>query len=383
MRSDVMKIMHLSDLHLGKRVNDFSMIDDQKYILKQISTIVMEENIDVVMLCGDIYDKSIPSVEAIALFDDFLCELHRLHTTVLIISGNHDSPQRLAFGSRFFQSSQIYVSSQFEGSIEQVTWKEDWGEVVFYLLPFVKPVYVNHLLNVQTNSYEECMKYLLSQTKMDLAKTNILLAHQFVSVNQKGPECSDSETASLGGIEQMDYHLFDAFDYVALGHIHKPQAMGREMVRYCGSLLKYSFSEANRSKSVPILEIQGPKQIKLSFQELRPLHDMREITCSMEALLKRQVELGNGQDYMHVILTDEEEIIDAIGKVRTIFPNVMQITLQNRRYAMQQQTKINEEELLQQTPLALFAQFYERQNNINLSDAQWKELEKIIQEVEQ
>lgn len=377
-----MKILHLGDLHLGKRVNEISMIEDQKFILDQIVTLVKEEKIDVILLCGDIYDKAIPTIEAIHLLDEFLEELSDLKVKVLMISGNHDSSERLSFGRNLFKRSNLYIASQFNQEIEKITIKEDGYNINFYMLPFVKPAYINHVLKIQTETYEECFKHLMEQVKINEDETNILLAHQFVTVGKNSPELSDSETSSLGGIDNIDYRLFDAFDYVALGHIHKPQAMGREMVRYAGSILKYSFSEIHKDKQATILTISKNKQISLSHHLLKPLRDMREMECSLESLLKRKCEIGNEEDYMHVILTDEEQILDAIEKVRTVYPNVMQISFKNRRHMMQYETiQMKENQIADQNPMELFEQFYKMQNHIDLDEKRAQMAISIFEEV--
>ena len=377
-----MKILHLGDLHLGKRVNEISMIEDQKFILDQIVTLVKEEKIDVILLCGDIYDKAIPTIEAIHLLDEFLEELSDLKVKVLMISGNHDSSERLSFGRNLFKRSNLYIASQFNQEIEKITIKEDGYNINFYMLPFVKPAYINHVLKIQTETYEECFKHLMEQVKINEDETNILLAHQFVTVGKNSPELSDSETSSLGGIDNIDYRLFDAFDYVALGHIHKPQAMGREMVRYAGSILKYSFSEIHKDKQATILTISKNKQISLSHHLLKPLRDMREMECSLESLLKRKCEIGNEEDYMHVILTDEEQILDAIGKVRRVYPNVMQISFKNRRHMMQYETiQMKENQIADQNPMELFEQFYKMQNHIDLDEKRAQMAISIFEEV--
>ena len=377
-----MKILHLGDLHLGKRVNEISMIEDQKFILDQIVTLVKEEKIDVILLCGDIYDKAIPTIEAIHLLDEFLEELSDLKVKVLMISGNHDSSERLSFGRNLFKRSNLYIASQFNQEIEKITIKEDGYNINFYMLPFVKPAYINHVLKIQTETYEECFKHLMEQVKINEDETNILLAHQFVTVGKNSPELSDSETSSLGGIDNIDYRLFDAFDYVALGHIHKPQAMGREMVRYAGSILKYSFSEIRKDKQATILTISKNKQISLSHHLLKPLRDMREMECSLESLLKRKCEIGNEEDYMHVILTDEEQILDAIGKVRTVYPNVIQIRFKNRRHMMQYETiQMKENQIADQNPMELFEQFYKMQNHIDLDEKRAQMAISIFEEV--
>lgn len=377
-----MKILHLADLHLGKRVNEMSMIEDQKYILDQIITLIKEESVEIVLLCGDIYDKSIPTIEAIHLLDEFLDQLSKMAIKVLMISGNHDSIDRLSFGKSLFTRSNLYIASQFENEIEKITVKENGITVNFYMLPFVKSAYISHIFQLQTDSYEECFRYLIEHTKIDEEETNILLSHQFVTANKKNPELSDSETSSLGGIDNIDFHIFDPFDYVALGHIHKPQAMGREMVRYAGSILKYSFSEIHMDKKATILTIDAKKEISLSFHPLKPLRDMREIECSLEELLKKQCEIGNQEDYMHVILTDEEQILDAIGKVRTIYPNVMQISFKNRRHMKQlESAQIKEDQISDQSPAELFEQFYKMQNHIDLDEKRLQMVLSVFEEV--
>ena len=377
-----MKILHLADLHLGKRVNEMSMIEDQKYILDQIITLIKEESVGIVLLCGDIYDKSIPTIEAIHLLDEFLDQLSKMAIKVLMISGNHDSIDRLSFGKSLFTRSNLYIASQFENEIEKITVKENGITVNFYMLPFVKSAYISHIFQLQTDSYEECFRYLIEHTKIDEEETNILLSHQFVTANKKNPELSDSETSSLGGIDNIDFHIFDPFDYVALGHIHKPQAMGREMVRYTGSILKYSFSEIHMDKKATILTIDAKKEISLSFHQLKPLRDMREIECSLEELLKKQCEIGNQEDYMHVILTDEEQILDAIGKVRTIYPNVMQISFKNRRHMKQlESAQIKEDQISDQSPAELFEQFYKMQNHIDLDEKRLQLVLSVFEEV--
>ena len=377
-----MKILHLADLHLGKRVNEMSMIEDQKYILDQIITLIKEESVGIVLLCGDIYDKSIPTIEAIHLLDEFLDQLSKMAIKVLMISGNHDSIDRLSFGKSLFTRSNLYIASQFENEIEKITVKENGITVNFYMLPFVKSAYISHIFQLQTDSYEECFRYLIEHTKIDEEETNILLSHQFVTANKKNPELSDSETSSLGGIDNIDFHIFDPFDYVALGHIHKPQAMGREMVRYAGSILKYSFSEIHMDKKATILTIDAKKEISLSFHPLKPLRDMREIECSLEELLKKQCDRKSQEDYMHVILTDEEQILDAIGKVRTIYPNVMQISFKNRRHMKQlESAQIKEDQISDQSPAELFEQFYKMQNHIDLDEKRLQLVLSVFEEV--
>ena len=377
-----MKFLHLGDLHLGKSLGDFDLIRDQKYILDQILEIVKNQSVDAVLIAGDVYDRAVPSEAATRLLDYFLCSLAESGVMTFMISGNHDSSERLSFGRNLFKRSNLYIASQFNQEIEKITIKEDGYNINFYMLPFVKPAYINHVLKIQTETYEECFKHLMEQVKINEDETNILLAHQFVTVGKNSPELSDSETSSLGGIDNIDYRLFDAFDYVALGHIHKPQAMGREMVRYAGSILKYSFSEIHKDKQATILTISKNKQISLSHHLLKPLRDMREMECSLESLLKRKCEIGNEEDYMHVILTDEEQILDAIGKVRTVYPNVMHISFKNRRHMMQYETiQMKENQIADQNPMELFEQFYKMQNHIDLDEKRAQMAISIFEEV--
>lgn len=378
-----MKILHLADLHLGKRVNEFSMLEDQRYILNQILDIVEEEAVEVVMICGDVYDKGIPPVDAIELLDDFLWKLAEKDCRTLMISGNHDSGDRLGFGKHLFQNSNLFIVSQFSGEIEKITIPCGNLPVNFYMLPFVKPVIVNQSLGIHTQSYQECLRYLIEHTKIDPEEMNLLMAHQFVTAGKENPELSDSETSSLGGIDNVDYRIFDPFDYVALGHIHKPQAMGRPQVRYSGSILKYSFSEIRKEKEVVLLHIEENKKMEMSFRKLKPLRDMREIKGTIRQLMEGEIRLGNQEDYVQVTLTDEEEILDAIGKVRTVFPNVMQICLENRRYARQQQIRAEEQDILHQDLLQLFAEFYKMQNNIELEEEEAEKIKTIFEEVRQ
>ena len=378
-----MKILHLADLHLGKRVNEFSMLEDQRYILNQILDIVEEEAVEVVMICGDVYDKGIPPVDAIELLDDFLWKLAEKDCRTLMISGNHDSGDRLGFGKHLFQNSNLFIVSQFSGEIEKITIPCGNLPVNFYMLPFVKPVIVNQSLGIHTQSYQECLRYLIEHTKIDPEEMNLLMAHQFVTAGKENPELSDSETSSLGGIDNVDYRIFDPFDYVALGHIHKPQAMGRPQVRYSGSILKYSFSEIRKEKEVVLLHIEENKKMEMSFRKLKPLRDMREIKGTIRQLMEGEIRLGNQEDYMQVTLTDEEEILDAIGKVRTVFPNVMKICQENRRYARQQQIRAEEQDILHQDPLQLFAEFYKMQNNIELEEEEAEKIKTIFEEVRQ
>ena len=374
-----MRLMHLSDLHLGKRVYEFSMYEDQKYILKQILEIAGEQKADAVLISGDVYDKPIPPAEAVQLFDDFLTALSDRKVPVYVISGNHDSAERLSFGARLMTQSSVFMSAAFHGTVQKYSLQDEYGTVNFYLLPFLKPTIVRQAYpEAEIGSYQEAVQYVLAQTPVEKSQRNVLLAHQFVT----GAKTSESEEILVGGLDNMDASLFDDFDYVALGHIHGPQKIGRETVRYCGTPLKYSFSEIRKDKQATILTISKNKQISLSHHLLKPLRDMREMECSLESLLKRKCEIGNEEDYMHVILTDEEQILDAIGKVRTVYPNVMQISFKNRRHMMQYETiQMKENQIADQNPMELFEQFYKMQNHIDLDEKRAQMAISIFEEV--
>ena len=324
-----MKFMHLSDLHLGKRVNEFSMFEDQDYILKKILTIIQEEKPDGVLIAGDVYDKSIPSVEAVGLLDDFLKKLAKAHIQTFIISGNHDSPERLAFAAELIEPSGIHISSAYDGKVRPISMQDDYGTVNIYMLPFVRPAHVRSVFPKEnTESYTEAIRTAISHMEIHEEERNLLITHQFVT----GAQRSESEEISVGGTDNVDASVFQAFDYVALGHIHGPQQMGRESIRYCGTPLKYSFSEAGHHKSVTVLELREKGNLKIRTVDLLPLHDMRELKGTYEELTNRKNYEGTAvDDYLHITLTDEEDILDAIGKLRVIYPNLMKLDYDNQR----------------------------------------------------
>lgn len=375
-----MKFVHLSDLHLGKRVNGFSMVEDQQYILEQILALVTQVRPDGALLAGDLYDKAVPSAEAVALLDDFLVRLSRL-CEVFLISGNHDSPERLAFGGRLMERSGVFVSPVYSGAVAPLTRQDAFGPVQLYLLPFVKPAHVRHCFpDLEINSYNDALAAVLSAMEVDPTQRNILVTHQFVT----GAAPCDGEDLSVGGTDQVDGALFDAFDYVALGHLHSPQAVGRESLRYCGSPLKYSFSEARQEKSLTVVEL-GPKgQVSVSALPLRPLRDMVELRGSYEALTYRGFYQGTAypESYVHITLTDEEDIPDAVRKLQVIYPYLMKLTYDNRRT---QAAGLGEdwEADEQQSPLELLEAFYAAQNGAAMDDAQRAYAQALLETLEE
>ena len=373
-----MKLIHLSDLHIGKRVNEVSMIEDQEYILHQILRIIKDEKADAVLLCGDIYDKSIPSAEAVTLFDDFLNRLALLQVTVLAISGNHDSPERLAFGNRLMEGAGIHISPVYDGSISPLQLTDAQGAVNFWLLPFIKPAHVKRYFPDEAiESYTDACRVAVAHMGVDTRARNVLLTHQFVT----GAVTCESEELSVGGSDNVDASVFEGFDYVALGHIHGPQNVGSNKIRYCGTPLKYSFSEAGHYKSVTVVELGEKGDLELHTAALTPLHDMRVIRGSFGEVTSKSFYEGTAtDDYLQVILTDEEDVPEAIGKLRVIYPNIMKLTYDNTRTRTHQMID-GAADVEQKTPLQLFGELYEQQNNQPMSEEQSRFVQELIESI--
>ena len=361
-----MKLFHLSDLHLGKRVNELSMLEEQEHILEQILGLAEQEHPDGIIIAGDVYDKNVPSVEAVKLFDGFLVEASRLDTELFIISGNHDSPERLSFASGLLDRSGIHLSRVFDGYVEPYELHDSYGTVKLWLLPFIRPVNVRHFFpDEEINTYTDALRKVIEEMKIDTSERNVIVAHQFVT----GAQTCDSETISVGGTDNVDSTVFSAFDYTALGHIHNAQNI-TDSVRYCGSPLKYSFSEAKRDKSVTIVELSEKGCLNLRTSLLTPIHDMRELRGSYDELtLRKNYEQTDTNAYVRITLTDEEDIPDASGKLRTIYKNLMKLDYDNTRTRTNGFAQLAEasEKL---TPQELFAELYEKQNNCPMSESQ-------------
>ena len=374
-----MKIIHLADLHIGKRVNEFSMIDDQKHILNQILEIIDNEKPDAVIIAGDVYDKQVPSIEAVELLDSFISDISKRKTTTFIISGNHDSAERLAFGSSLMAMGKIYISPVYNGKISKYTLKDDFGSANFYLLPFVKPSHVKRFFpDKKIESYTDAIKVVVDNLKLDTSEINILIAHQFVT----GASRTESEEISVGGLDNVDASVFEDFDYVALGHIHRPQKIGTERIRYCGTPLKYSFSEVNDTKSVSIIEINSKEDFNLRTIPLVPKRDMRKIRGTYEELTtKTSYENTNTDDYIHVTLTDEFNVTDAIQKLRVIYKNIMKLEYDNIRTRESRKINLDNMVIENKNPLEIFSEFYKLQNNKKMDDEQKKIIKKIMEEV--
>lgn len=373
-----MKLIHLSDLHIGKRVNEFSMIEDQIYILQQILEIIDSQAPDGVLMAGDIYDKTVPSAEAVEVFDDFLSGLAKRKLPVFIISGNHDSAERLAFASRIMRNSRIYVSPVYNGSIEPVTLTDQWGNVNLFMLPFIKPSQVKSIFpEEEIDSYTKAVGVSIRAMDIPLDQRNILLTHQFVT----GSARCESEEISIGGTDNVDAMVFAPFDYTALGHLHGPQQAGGEHIRYCGTPLKYSFSEAGHTKSVTILELKEKGSITINTVPLQPKRDMKKIKGTyMEVTGRPFYESLNREDYFHITLTDEEDIPDAVSRLRVIYPNLMKLEYDNKR-TRSSRDLVLADRTETESPETLFAEFYKKQNNQEMSIWQQEFTAKLIKEI--
>ena len=373
-----MKLLHLSDLHLGKRVNEFSMLEDQEYILEEILRVLDGEQPDAVLIAGDVYDKPVPPAEAVQLFDKFLTKLAGKNTQTFLISGNHDSSERVAFGARLMEGSGIHISPVYGGEVKPVELADEFGPVRVYLLPFVKPASVRRFFpEREIGSYTEAVAAAVDAMDLDPAVRNVLVTHQFVT----GASRSESEEISVGGSDNVDVSVFDGFDYVALGHIHGPQNIGSERVRYCGTPLKYSFSEVKHAKSVTIAELGKKGELTVRTVPLIPKRDLAEIRGTyMELTAKAFYEGKNREDYYHITLTDEEDIRDAVGRLRVIYPNLMKLDYDNLRTRLGGRVEAARQ-VEKNTPLELFAEFYRKQNNQDMSSEQASLVEGLIESI--
>ncbi len=377
-----MKLMHLSDLHIGKRVNEYNLMEDQKFILNKILGIIDETKPDAVLIAGDVYDKSMPSADAVELFDWFLSSIAGRKIPCLVISGNHDSPERIAFGSTIMSGQGIYMSPVFDGTIGKVTLTDDHGAVHIYRIPFVKPAHVRACYpDEAVESFDEAMASVLDKIQVDANERNVLMVHQFITGSGTEPERSESEAITVGGTDNINMKLFDAYDYVALGHLHKAQSVGRETVRYSGSPLKYSFSECRHEKSVTLVHLGRKGEVSIEKIPLIPIRDMREIKGPISEILSKDTYEGtNTDDYVRVILTDEDEVIDAIGQVKSVYPHVMRLEFDNLR-SRTVNTKTAADNIDEKSELSLFAEFYKLQNLVEPDDEKMAIVSEIFEKI--
>ncbi len=381
-----MKFVHLSDLHIGKRVNDYSMIEDQTYILDRVLEIIGEEKPQAILIAGDIYDKPLPPAEAVRLFDDFISRLSETGAEVFIISGNHDSAERLSFGSQIMDKQGIHFAGGYDGSTHRFSLSDEYGRVNFYMLPFIKPVHVRQAFPEDEGAAEivtftDALTYAIEKMGIDEGERNVLIAHQFCT----GAIRSESEDVSVGGLDNVDSTVFAPFDYTALGHLHGPQVVGAGNIRYCGSPLKYSFSEAEQIKSVTVAELGEKKnngcEVHLKTMELVPLRDMKVLRGKFSELTDKIYYQGmKTDDYMRIILTDEEDVIGALGSLRAIYPNIMRLEYDNMRTrasAIVPDSEGNDG----RTPLEIFAGLYEAQNGKLMDEEQSNLISSLIEKV--
>lgn len=377
-----MKLFHISDLHIGKKVNGFSMIEDQRYILTEIIQMIEEERPDVLLISGDVYDVKQPSAEAVALLDDFLKKLAKEHADTgmdtCIISGNHDSAERLAYASSIIDMSGIHISPVYDGKVSVFRKSDEYGEVYFYLLPFLRPADVRRYFpDEDINSYDDAIHTVVSDLNVDTSKRNVILSHQFVT----GAKRSESEEVIVGGLDNISASNYDDFDYAALGHIHGPQKTGRDTVRYSGTPLKYSFSEDHDKKSVVEVDLLEKGNVSISLHELTPKHDMRVIRGRYDDLMNREnYKDTDTDDYVKIVLTDEEDIPSAIEKLRVVYPNIMQLEYDNKR-TRTAQTIEGDAKVGEKSPQQLFEEFYELQNNQSMKDEQKEYVSSLIEKV--
>lgn len=370
-----MKLIHLSDLHIGKKLNEFSLLEDQKYILTQILELIRQEKPDGVIIAGDVYDKAIPSVEAVQLLDSFLTELAETDQPVFIISGNHDSAERLTFGSKLFSRSNIHVAGIYDGTVPHFTLTDTYGKVNIHLLPFIKPSAVRRIFEEATvSNFNEALQTVLEHMQVNTVERNVLVAHQFVT----GALRSDSEEIFVGGLDNVDATLFKDFDYTALGHIHSPQNIGSEKIRYCGTPLKYSFSEAAQEKSLTVVELKEKGELNIRCLSLKPLHDLKKLKGTYMQLASLDFYKNlNRSDYYHITLTDEDDVLDAVKKLRTIYPNLMQLEYDNHRTRSAGEIIVTEK-TVQKSELELFQEFFELQNNTPMNNNQQELVKELL-----
>lgn len=374
--------MHLADLHLGKRVNGFSMMEDQEYILNRILEIMEEEQPDGLLIAGDVYDKTIPPAEAVRLMDDFLTAVAAKHVPVFLISGNHDSAERVAFGHQLMQGSGIWISPVYDGTIRHHTLEDRWGEVNIYLIPFLRPSVVRSFFpDAEIGDYTDALRTIIQELPLDASKRNVVLAHQFVTAAGALPETCDSEQLSVGGLDRVDGSVFSSFDYTALGHLHGPQRVGSETIRYAGSPLKYSFSELHQKKSVTVAELREKGETEIRQIPLQPRREMIELRGTFEDILAEARKKGEPQtDYYHMILTDETDVVDALSRLREFYPNIMLLDYDNRRTRSQKEVE-QLDRVEERTPGELFAALYEQQNGQEMQPDQKEYLDGLIREI--
>jgi len=360
-----MRFFHLSDLHIGKVVNRYSMLDEQRHVFGQIIDYIKAERPSAVIIAGDVYDRAIPSVEAVRLFDDFLTELAYKDIAIMLISGNHDSPERMSYASRLLSDKKLFLCGTFSGKLHKLVLTDEYGEANFWLLPFIKPLSVRGFFDqCEFESYSDALATILETANIDYTSRNVLVSHQYYTKAGLTLQRSESELNPVGGLDAIDSGLIERFDYVALGHLHGAQSVGASHIRYAGSPLKYSFSEWRHEKSVSLVELNEKGNLGITPLPLTPIRNMREIKGKIDKLMSSEISsLADKEDYLRVILTDEEEIIDPMGKLRSVYPNVMSLDFENSRtgidiYAIAGANIATAEKIESLSPYDLFNDFF-------------------------
>ena len=380
-----MKIIHTADWHIGQTFFGYDRFQEHQYFLDWLTDQITTQQIDVLLISGDIFDVANPSAQAQRQFYRFLRRVTEQNPglQIILIAGNHDSKERLGFGNKIFEEEGLYISSKYDGKLKKVELEDEYGKLNIYMLPFVKPVEVKQYFDDEQFGYDEMIHKIIEKEEINTNERNIILTHQFVTARGEEVERTDSEVLSLGGTDNVDVSNYDKFDYVAIGHVHRPQRIGRDTARYAGTMLKYSFSEVKHKKTMPILEFKEKGNIDIKLEELVPLRDMREIKDTIEELLKKENYEGtNTDDYIRAIITNEEPLYDAIGQIRSIYPNVLKLEIQNSKTTLEIQQE-NLKEVKNKSEIELFNEFYKFQNNVELNDEQKEYIEKIIKEVKE
>lgn len=371
-----MRFLHTGDLHIGKYVHDFSMLEDQAHILNQILEIAVRERVDVLLLAGDIYDRALPMAEAVSILDDFLTRVLAEHIRIIMISGNHDSPERVEFAGRILKKQGLYITGTYDQDRNKVTLQDEYGEVTFLCMPFCKPGVLG------AHSCQEAMAGLLSEAQIDRTGRNVLLTHYFVTDGGSQPALSDSETMiHVGGLDNVEASLFEDFDYVALGHIHRPQQIGDRPVYYAGSPLKYSFSEALHDKSVNIVTLNEKGDMTVTKEKLTPLREMRILKGSLEQILQA-AHWEQNTDYVQVTLTDEAELYDPLGTLRSVYPNIMQL-LFSKKQEMGQEAAERRQAERSRTPIQLYRDFYQEIRGKEIDEERLRIVEDMMKAAEE
>lgn len=381
-----MKILHLSDLHIGKSIHEQCMLEDQKYILNQIIEEIKERKIEIIIISGDIYDRSVPPSDAVIVLNNFLKTLIKdIKIKVCVIAGNHDSKERLNFGSEIFAEEGLYISSIYSGKIDKIQLQDEFGKLNIYMLPYIKPIEVKQYFDeeVDISTYNNAVKKVIEKEEINENERNIILSHQFVTAGNIEPEKSESEIRYLGGTENVDVSCYDKFDYVALGHIHGPQRIGRDTARYAGTMLKYSFSEVNQRKSLTIIDFKEKGNMDINLIPLKPLRDMRVIKGPIQELLKEENYINtNREDYIRAIITNEEPIYEPMSQIKKVYPNTLRLDIENSKTVTNSEDKMSDIDFIKKKDeLELFNEFYKMQHNQELDELKLEMVKKVIEEV--